>query len=216
MMVSRVTSAERLEFAHLLKEYPKYIGKEQMRVICKISPRKAQYLLEKGLVPCINSGKKTRQYKIAVSDVINYLVLREKFPDKYAHRTGRNANANCEPIIVPPEIMHAFFMNELKDYPDVLTTNDVVRLTEYSINHVTAWCAEGRLNSFKYQSRYMIPKAGVLEFLQTPEFRRNRIKSKRLYQYLVEYYQDNYADAEESPRMERFYVQESEISSSDL
>ena len=53
--------------------YPEKIGLEQMRVICHISKKTARYLLKSGLVPCIDTGKKTRQYIINTKDVIAYL-----------------------------------------------------------------------------------------------------------------------------------------------
>lgn len=52
---------------------PRKIGLEQMRVICHISKKTARYLLKSGLVPCIDTGKKTRQYIINTKDVIAYL-----------------------------------------------------------------------------------------------------------------------------------------------
>lgn len=47
-----------------------------------------KYLLDSGLVPCINTGKKTRKYHIATHDVITYLCDREDHPEKYKVPTG--------------------------------------------------------------------------------------------------------------------------------
>ena len=41
-----------------LDRYADVLTKEQMRVVCHISKRKAAYLLQAGLIPCINTGKK--------------------------------------------------------------------------------------------------------------------------------------------------------------
>lgn len=61
------------DFAKIKANYPEKIGLEQMRVICHISKKTARYLLTSGLVPCIDTGKKTRQYIINTKDVIAYL-----------------------------------------------------------------------------------------------------------------------------------------------
>lgn len=61
------------DFAKIKETYPEKIGLEQMRVICHISKKTARYLLKSGLVPCIDTGKKTRQYIINTKDVIAYL-----------------------------------------------------------------------------------------------------------------------------------------------
>ena len=59
-----------------------------MRVICHISKKTARYLLTSGLVPCIDTGKKTRQYIINTKDVITYLKKRQSQPEKFSAPTG--------------------------------------------------------------------------------------------------------------------------------
>ena len=61
------------DFAKIKANHPEKIGLEQMRVICHISKKTARYLLTSGLVPCIDTGKKTLQYIINTKDVITYL-----------------------------------------------------------------------------------------------------------------------------------------------
>lgn len=76
------------DFAKIKANYPEKIGLEQMRVICHISKKTARYLLTSGLVPCIDTGKKTRQYTINTKDVIAYLKKRESQPEKFSAPTG--------------------------------------------------------------------------------------------------------------------------------
>ena len=57
----------------VLTEYPEYITKEQMYRICHISKKTCLFLLQSGLVPNIDSGRKTRCYKIKTTDVLQYL-----------------------------------------------------------------------------------------------------------------------------------------------
>ena len=47
------------KYRYLLNQYPETVQKEQFRIICHISKRTARYLLQSGLVPCVQSGKKT-------------------------------------------------------------------------------------------------------------------------------------------------------------
>ena len=46
------------DYSALLMEYPEVISKEQVYRICHISKRKATWLLENGIIPCKDSGKK--------------------------------------------------------------------------------------------------------------------------------------------------------------
>ena len=55
---------EQLNIEEIKKAYPTIISKDQFYRICHISKKTASYLLENGLVPCQNSGKATRKYKI--------------------------------------------------------------------------------------------------------------------------------------------------------
>ena len=62
------------DYSNLIEEYPAIISLEQFSKIGKISKRKATWLLEKGIVPCTDSGKKTHRFKISICDVIDCLI----------------------------------------------------------------------------------------------------------------------------------------------
>ena len=72
-----------LECYKILEEYPNGMTKDQFYRVARINKQHAKYLLDSGLVPCINTGKKTRKYHIATHDVITYLCDREDHPEKY-------------------------------------------------------------------------------------------------------------------------------------
>lgn len=57
--------------------YPNGMTKDPFYRVARINKQHAKYLLDSGLVPCINTGKKTRKYHIATHDVITYLCDRE-------------------------------------------------------------------------------------------------------------------------------------------
>lgn len=56
--------------------------------ICHISKKTCSFLLESGLIPNINSGKKTRKYQIKTTDVIKYLKSRDDYPELYKAPEG--------------------------------------------------------------------------------------------------------------------------------
>ena len=76
------------DYTYLYEEYPDVISADQLYRICHISKRKAKWLLEHGYIPCEDSGKKTRRYKIRLNDVIDYLRTLEAAPDLVATPVG--------------------------------------------------------------------------------------------------------------------------------
>lgn len=52
------------QYNEIIENYPNTITLDQFYRICHISKRKAKWLLENGIVPCQDSGKKTRRFKI--------------------------------------------------------------------------------------------------------------------------------------------------------
>ena len=69
------------------------------------------------------------------------------------------------------EDMHGYYKKLLSKYPDVLTADDVVKLTGYVKTSVNNWCRKGRLKSFKKQGCNYIPKVYLIEFFCSPYFR---------------------------------------------
>ena len=86
-----------LECYKILEEYPNGMTKDQFYRVARINKQHAKYLLDSGLVPCINTGKKTRKYHIATHDVITYLCDREDNPEKYKVPTGFYIGKNAAP-----------------------------------------------------------------------------------------------------------------------
>ena len=84
------------DYSALLMEYPEVISKEQVYRICHISKRKATWLLENGIIPCKDSGKKTRRFQVRTIDVINYLLTLEEKPQKVATPVGLFTSTNKE------------------------------------------------------------------------------------------------------------------------
>jgi len=168
----------------LYKLYPPVITKDQFYRICNISKKTAAHLLDNGLVPCINSGKQTRKYKIKLEDVIEYLEAREKDPRRYAAPSGwykiyHNPDDNA--LVMTSENIRkisAHYLKQLSKYPDVLSVNQLSSLTGYSTTTILKWINKGAIKYLNMGNRYLVPKEWLLEFLAGPEFMKARIPSK--------------------------------------
>lgn len=164
------------DFAKIKANYPEKIGLEQMRVICHISKKTARYLLTSGLVPCIDTGKKTRQYIINTKDVITYLKKRQSQPEKFSAPTGYYSaswNKGGKPKMLTlrewanldtaksRKKFQDFLTLKMQPYSDVLSVAEASRLTGYHHNTLTNWCHNGYIRYFEISGGYMIPKSSA-------------------------------------------------------
>ena len=70
-------------YESIRRKYPEAVSKDQFYKIAHISKATALHLLQNGLVPCKDTGKKTRRYTIRTDDIIFYLIDRELHPEVY-------------------------------------------------------------------------------------------------------------------------------------
>ena len=115
---------------------PDVITKDQLYRICHISKSTALYLLQSGKIPCEYTGRKTRCYKIKKEDVIAYLENRKVFPESYSAPAGwykGDYTVQMEEQVPPivREHLRLYYTELLSDYPDVLTTQAVSKITGY-------------------------------------------------------------------------------------
>ena len=112
--------------------------------ICHISKKTCLFLLESGLVPNIDSGKKTRRFKIKTTDVIQYLHDRDDYPELYKApdgfymRDGGKKAPSFEDVFTKEDLtnMRQYYEILLKDYPDVLNVRRVAQFTGYGESSV--------------------------------------------------------------------------------
>ena len=144
--VSKDPLAEKIE--EILAPYPNPMSRNDFRIVCHIGMRTSLYLLQSGLVPCKNNGKRTRCYKIAKKDVAEYLYRRESDPMRYTPPSGwyynypkhkkpassleRKLNYKGEERLLAKE----WYEQQLANYPDVLTVAQVCEVTGYQ-RHTT-------------------------------------------------------------------------------
>ena len=166
-----------------------------MRVICHISKKTARYLLKSGLVPCIDTGKKTRQYIINTKDVITYLKKRQSQPEKFSAPTGYYSaswNKGGKPKMLTlrewanldtaksRKKFQDFLTLKTQPYSDVLSVAEASRLTGYHHNTLTNWCHNGYIRYFEISGGYMIPKSCLLNFLLSPHILDSYRPSKKM------------------------------------
>lgn len=138
------------DYTYLYEEYPEVISADQLYRICHISKRKAKWLLEHGYIPCEDSGKKTRRYKIRLNDVIDYLLTLEAAPDLVATPVGafnvKRKQLNPVAQICQKEFQR-FLYNIWTDEADILRISDVQVLLGYSAGTIRQWILRKELRS---------------------------------------------------------------------
>ena len=166
-----------------LDTLPATITKDQFYRICHISKRHAKYLLDSVLVKCVDSGKKTRKYKIEIKDVLAYLIDRELDPEKYRAPAGYYIGNSGKPKrhirrSQAPEFVVIFHFTDQEkpgllaawqvaaaEYKDLMTTAEVCELTGYQSQTVYRWCHSKAITGFMIQGKLLISKLTLLEFL---------------------------------------------------
>ncbi len=105
--------------------------------ICRMSKRKATWLLENGYIPCEDTGKKTRRFKIRITDVVKYLTRLEDSPESLLTPPGIFSSGikyrpkrQTEIQIDADEFMEMLKKRWISS-PDALTVDDAVKLTGY-------------------------------------------------------------------------------------
>lgn len=166
------------DYDEIRKQYPETISKDQFYRIAHISKATALYLLQSGLVPCKDSGKKTRRYTIRIDDVIAYMIDREIHPEVYSapRLWYRERSGHCSSYTAYCDMLTKFSDNdkdsfrkyieaELQDYGDLITVVDVTEIIGYSSTTIHRWCKDKKLRSFYISGKLFIPQIYLVDFL---------------------------------------------------
>ena len=156
------------DYTYLYEEYPEVISADQLYRICHISKRKAKWLLEHGYIPCKDSGKKTRRYKIRLDDAIDYLHTLESAPDLVATPVGA-FNVKRKQLNPVAQICQKEFQQFLYDIwaneADILQISDVQALLGYSAGTIRQWMLRKELRSTRLPNGTQITsKKWLVEF----------------------------------------------------
>ena len=160
-----------MDYSFLRDQYPEVITMDQLYRICHISKRKARWLLENGVIPCEDSGKKTRRFKIKLDDVIEFLELRDAgllddvmpvgifSSDEYGYppRQPRTRLDNGA--------LQAFLLDCWVDAPDMLTIPQTASLCGYSVTTLVRWFQKELFAGIRYRGMILISKECLAEWL---------------------------------------------------
>jgi hypothetical protein len=172
-------------YNEVIQNYPEYITKDQMYRICHVSKKTCLFLLESGLVPNIDSGKKTRRFSIKTTDVVEYLRDRDDYPELYKAPDGFYKGNGCKKAPSFDEVftkddfnrMRQYYENKLSNQLDVMTVEQIANFTGYCKNSVVRWCSKKELNNFFIRQRFHIPKEYLVDFLISKYFIGIAVKS---------------------------------------
>ena len=132
---------------------PDEITKEQLYKLLHVSKRKAKWMLDKGIIPCVNRGTKTHTYLIRMDDVQIYLERSDAERSKEiptGHFNAKPAKSHRKREALPQrelreEDRRAFagYLNELlADVPDDLSVLQASALTGYCDKALLHWIAD--------------------------------------------------------------------------
>jgi len=179
------------KYESLREQYPEYISLDQLHRICGIAKRSARYLIDHGIIPYQDTGKKTWRYRIALDDVITYLRRREQVSSMIpcgAVTSRKNQKTRkvstrksfAQMVVAGQESQIADYFNYIyADYEDVLTSQDISEMTGLEKSTVLKLLKSGVIKSLMTHPRYFIPKSYLLEFVVTPRFIEYRTNSEQ-------------------------------------
>ena len=180
---------EQRKYSKLRNQYPEYVSLDQVTRICRIAKRNAKYLVDNGIIPYIETGKKTWRYKIALEDVIDYLCRREQVGSMIPRgaTSTRMNHRKCFAQMVESgheTDISKYFSYIYADYADVLTSADVVEMTGLEKSTISKLLKDGVIKSIATHPKYLVPKSYLLEFVVTPRFIEYRTNSEEFLKVL--------------------------------
>ena len=179
-------------YQDLLRDYPEVITMAQFYKICRISKRRASWLLQNGALPCIDSGKKTRRFQIRTADVADFLREFAEHPERFAAPVGTfSSKVASVPLGVryDKEVFAVYLNKRWRSAPDLLTANQAAELTGYNKSAVTGWVRSGKLKACRFGGRLQIAKCDLEDFFADKGFeitQKSRRHSRMLKNFIIE------------------------------
>jgi len=152
------------QYNDLKRQYPPKISADQFRQICHISKRKAKWLLENGIVPCKDSGKKTRRFTIYIDDVIKYLQARESDPDSVITPRGQFTSGPQRRDLIVAEKLEEHLQKCWEQEPEALIVPQIHRMTGYSERSIGKFIRVGKLSAMGSAPYYVVTKTALIRF----------------------------------------------------
>ena len=145
-----------------------FVTQEQVRQMLHVSKRKAKYLLDNGIIPCINTGKKTRQYRVKVSDIEYYMEHPYDFAVGMFPSGSKYKSVKKEAVRLDEDIVQKYYLDLLSNANDMLSVQEISELTGYSTSAIYRWIERGWIDSMMFLGRHLIRKDNLYSFLISP------------------------------------------------
>ena len=105
----------------LQNTYPPILSLENIRVILRISKRKAAWMLHNGYIKCTINEKKTRNYQIKIEDLFEYIDKAESLDPSIQFPSGLFSSRKTkthreESSVIAPCIIHQKPSDDFRDW----------------------------------------------------------------------------------------------------
>ena len=171
-----------------MKKNDEVLSLEQMRILLHISKRKAAWMLQNQIIPCIvNEKMTTHKYMVRRKDVDAFLRLpaaeqNARIPVGAFNARGAYRFAHPELHLRLTETEREEFVRYLEDfyasYPNALSLQTVCDMTGYSKTTVNNWITFRYVVSAQLFDGPRIPKQSLIQFLASDRAFDIRIKSE--------------------------------------
>jgi hypothetical protein len=159
----------------LQNTYPPILSLENIRVILRISKRKAAWMLHNGYIKCTINEKKTRNYQIKIEDLFEYIDKAEsldpsiQFPSglfsSRKTKTHREESSVIAPCIIhqkPSDDFRDWISDEWYDIEEMLPLKDVPKLIGYNEKTIQRWAHQKSLKTVWHQNRLFTTRDWVM------------------------------------------------------
>ncbi len=175
------------------QENEKLYAEEVCRIL-HISKRKCVWMLQNGMIPCKDTGKKTHRYIVLRTDLDAYIKDSTEHPEKFfIHGTFSSKKPRKrEPdkyFLYPqqiPEDFRPWLDDQWYDLPDVVTPKDGETILGYEHESVRRWINRGWLKITKAHNFEIIPREWLIDF--TCDYAFQIIKKSETHRQLLDKY----------------------------
>ncbi len=171
------------KYDYLRSQYPQTVSKEQLYRICGIAKDTAWVFLHSGVIPCEDTGKKTRRYIIKLDDVIAFMEKRDlgQIPARgdLMYLRPRPKKPGVRDSATWKQYQTRYFQELLKDVPDAVTPQEMGNIVGLSTTIIQQHILHGNIEAANVGRYYMISKESVLGFMHSDTYQDGKGCSER-------------------------------------
>ena len=163
---------------------------EEVRKILHISKRKCAWMLQNGMIPCQDTGKKTHRYIVLKKDLHKYINDSKQHPEKYIFPISFTSEKTRKRKIdnyylsssQVPENFNAWLDDEWYNLPDVISPKDIERILGYHHETIRRWINRGWLKIVRTHNEEYVPREWLIDFTCDHGFRiaQKSVKHRKL------------------------------------